>query len=162
MMKFILQAASDRQNRPVQWPYLRLPEVMLSYAEAINEVEGPENALSYVNEVRNRVGLSDLPSNIGQSDLRKAILHERALEFGFEEVRWFDLVRWGRKEDFQKKLYGLYSKGDKVNNPTSFTFEPYELASRYWANNWDSKWYLAPIPQKEINKGYGMTQNPGW
>ena len=60
MMKFILQAASDRQNRPVQWPYLRLPEVLLSYAEAINEVEGPENALSYVNQVRNRVGLSDL------------------------------------------------------------------------------------------------------
>ena len=125
-------------------------------------MEGPENALSYVNQVRNRVGLSDLTSDIGQSDLREAILRERALEFGFEEVRWFDLVRWGRKDDFRKKLYGLYSKGDKVNNPTSFTFAPYELTLRYWANNWDSKWYMAPIPQKEINKGYGMTQNPGW
>ncbi len=162
MMKFILQAASDRENRPTQWPYLRLPEVLLSYAEAINEYEGPTNAIAYVNQVRNRVGLSDLPSNISQAALREAILRERALEFGFEEVRWFDLIRWGRKDDFQKTLYGLYSKGNTVNNPTSFTFATYELAPRYWVNSWDSKWYLAPIPQTEINKGYGMTQNPGW
>lgn len=162
MMKFILQAAGDRDNRPTQWPYLRLPEVMLSYAEAINESEGPKNAVGYVNEVRNRVGLSALPATISKTDLREAILRERALEFGFEEVRWFDLVRWGRKEDFVKPLYGLYSKGNKVNNPTSFTFSTYQLASRNWAGNWDSKWYLAPVPQTEINKGYGMTQNPGW
>lgn len=162
MMKFILQSASDRNERPVQWPYLRLPEVMLSYAEAINEYEGPRNAVTYVNQVRKRVGLPELPSSIDKTTLREAILRERALEFGFEEVRWFDLIRWGRKDDFQKKLYGLYSKGNQVNNPTSFTFSTYELASRYWANSWDSKWYLAPIPQTEINKGYGMTQNPGW
>ncbi|WP_044266654.1 RagB/SusD family nutrient uptake outer membrane protein [Bacteroides timonensis] len=162
MMKFILQSASDRNERPVQWPYLRLPEVMLSYAEAINEFEGPRNAVTYVNQVRNRVGLSDLPSTIDKTTLREAILRERTLEFGFEEVHWFDLVRWGRKDDFQKKLYGLYSKGNQVNNPTSFTFSTYELAARYWVNSWDSKWYLAPIPQSEINKEYGMTQNPGW
>lgn len=117
MMKFILQAASDRQNRPVQWPYLRLPEVLLSYAEAINEVEGPENALSYVNQVRNRVGLSDLPSDIGQSDLREAILRERALEFGFEEVRWFDLVRWGRKDDFRKSYMVCIPKETRSITP---------------------------------------------
>ena len=82
----------------------------MSYAEAINEVEGPENALSYVNQVRNRVGLSDLPSDIGQSDLREAILRERALEFGFEEVRWFDLVRWGRKDDFRKSYMSVFQR----------------------------------------------------
>lgn len=162
MMKFILQSASDRQDRPIQWPYLRLPEVMLSYAEAINEAEGPKNAVTYVNQVRNRVGLSNLSASIGKTELREAILRERTLEFGFEEVRWFDLIRWGRKEDFQKKLYGLYSTGNNVNKPTAFTFSTYELSTRYWANNWDSKWYLAPIPQTEINKKYGMTQNPGW
>ncbi|MEB3374934.1 RagB/SusD family nutrient uptake outer membrane protein [Bacteroides sp. CR5/BHMF/2] len=34
--------------------------------------------------------------------------------------------------------------------------------TRYWSSNWDTKWYLQPIPQNEINKAYGMTQNPGW
>ena len=162
MMKFVLQTTSDRQSRPVQWPYMRLPEVMLSYAEAINEVEGPQNALTYINQVRSRVGLKELSSDISQAELREAILHERALEFGFEEIRWFDLIRWGRKDDFQKKLYRLRSKGNTVNNPTSFTFSTDQLPARYWTNNWDSKWYLSPIPQQEINKGYGMTQNPGW
>lgn len=164
MMKFILQAESDRNDRPTQWPYLRLPEVLLSYAEAINESNNGPNQTAYacINQVRNRVGLSDLPSNLNHDDFRKALLRERALEFGFEEVRWFDLIRWNLRDEFIKQLYGLRSKGNDANNPTEFTFETYELNKRYWVNNWDTKWYLAPIPQVEINKDFGMTQNPGW
>ena len=81
---------------------------------------------------------------------------------GFEEVRWFDLVRRNRQSDFKKKLYGLKSRGNDLNHPTAFTFEKVALPDRYWVANWDTKWYLAPIPQDEINKKYGMTQNPGW
>lgn len=163
MMKFILQTESDRDTPP-QWPYLRLSEVLLSYAEAINEFKGGPDPTAYdcINQVRNRVGLPNLPLGLKKDDFTKALLHERALELGFEEVRWFDLIRWNLKEDFQKKLYGLRSKGDNANNPTSFTFDTYEMPQRYWADKWDTKWYLAPIPQIEINKGYGMTQNPGW
>lgn len=163
-MKFILQYDSDRSGRPIQWPYLRLPEVMLSYAEALNEYNGSPNATAYkqVNDIRARVGLSDLKQNMTQTEFREALLRERALEFGFEEVRWFDLVRWGREADFRKKLYGLTSKGNDQNNPTEFTYSVYELSDRFWVNTWDTKWYLAPVPQNEINKNYGMTQNPGW
>lgn len=164
MMKFILQKTSDREGRPVQWPYLRLPEVLLSYAEAINEYKKGPDATAYqcINEVRARVGLPALKSEINQEEFREALLRERALELGFEEVRWFDLIRWGRKADFQKQLYGLYSKGDQANNPKKFTFSTYEIPKRFWATNWDSKWFLSPIPQGEINKNYGITQNPGW
>lgn len=163
-MKFILQATSDREGLPVQWPYLRLPEVLLSYAEAINENQKGPNTTAYncVNDVRKRVGLPALKTGMGREEFREAVLRERALEFGFEEVRWFDLVRWGRKDDFQKQLYGLSSKGNNANNPTAFTFSTYEIPKRFWANKWDSKWFLSPIPQTEINKNYGMTQNPGW
>lgn len=163
-MKFILQYDSDRSGRPIQWPYLRLPEVMLSYAEALNEYNGSPNATAYkqVNDIRARVGLSDLKENMTQTEFREALLRERALEFGFEEVRWFDLVRWGREADFRKKLYGLNSIGNDQNNPTEFTYSVYELSDRFWVNTWDTKWYLAPVPQNEINKNYGMTQNPGW
>lgn len=165
MMKFILHEDNDRNERPIQWPYLRLPEILLSYAEAINEANHGPNSIAYkcVNDVRKRVGLPELPASMKQEAFREALLRERALELGFEEVRWYDLIRWGRENDFKKKLYGLQTKGiGDVNAPTSFTFKKVELGDRYWAKNWDTKWYLSPISQSEVNKEYGMTQNPGW
>lgn len=163
-MKFHLQETSDRTGRPIQWPYLRLPEVLLSYAEAINEYKGSPNTTAYacVETVRSRVGLLGYDTGMSQSEFREALLNERAMEFGYEEVRWFDLVRWGREADFRKTLYGLTSVGNDGTNPTSFTFATYELDARHWVNTWSTKWYLAPIPQAEVNKDYGMTQNPGW
>lgn len=164
IMKHILQESSDRANRYVHWPHTRLPEIMLGYAEVINEVNGGPNELAYqlVNEVRTRVGLSKLAPGMNYYQFLEAVLKERALELGFEEVRWFDLVRRNRQNDFTKSLYGLRSRGNDLNHPTAFTFEKFELAERFWASNWDTKWYLSPIPQHEINKQYGMTQNPGW
>ena len=163
-MKFILQSSSDRDGKPVHWPYLRYAEVLLSAAEAINEADGAptEEAYGYVNQVRERVGLPALAEGMNKLEFRAALINERALEFGYEEVRWFDLIRWGLKEHFTKPLQGLYSKGNDQNNPTSFTFETYNLPDRFWVSKWDTKWYFTPIPQDEINKDYGMTQNPGW
>lgn len=166
MMKFILQNGVFRENRPVQWPMLRLPEVLLSYAEAINEVNNGPNSIAYdcINRVRVRVGLAPIPTGLGRDGFKEALLKERAMEFGLEEVRWFDLIRWGRAEDFRKPLYFLdvRIKTGTINNPETYYFTPSRLPSRYWATNWDTKWYLSPIPLSEINKGYGMTQNPGW
>lgn len=137
---------------------------MLGYAEVLNEVNGrpTDEAYKMVNDVRKRVGLPELSKTMNHDQFLEAVLRERALELGFEEVRWFDLVRRDRQSDFKKKLYGLRSRGNDLNNPTEFTFEKIELGDHYWATNWDTKWYLAPTPQEEINKQYGMTQNPGW
>ena len=164
IMKYVLQENSDRSNRPVQWAYIRLAELMLDYAEVLNEVYNGPTAEAYaqVNAVRARVGLSELKSHMRKDDFTEALLRERALELGFEEVRWFDLVRRNRVNDFTKTLYALRSKGNDLNHPTAFSFEKVEISPRYWVSNWDTKWYLAPIPQNEINKKYGMTQNPGW
>lgn len=164
VMKYILQESSDRANRYVHWSHTRLPEIMLGYAEVINEVYGNPNELAYslVNEVRARVGLSEIPSGLNKGQFLEVILKERALELGFEEVRWFDLVRRDRQSDFTKQLYGLRTRGNDLNHPTAFTFEKIELPTNYWSSNWSTKWYLSPIPQEEINKQYGMTQNPGW
>lgn len=113
IMKYILQENGDRANRPVQWPHTRLAEIMLGYAEAINEVNGRPNDRAYqlVNDVRERVGLSKLRPGMNREQFLEAVLRERALELGFEEVRWFDLVRRNRQSDFKKKLYGLKSRG---------------------------------------------------
>ncbi len=165
-MKFILRDYSDRNGIPPHWPFMRYAEVLLNAAEAINEAEGApsQKAYEYVNMVRARVGLPALAEGMDKLQFRKALLHERALEFGYEEVRWFDMVRWGLEEDFRKPLYGLSSFGNgwNINNPSSYTFSTYELPVRAWAINWDTKWYLSPIPKVEVDKGYGMTQNPGW
>ncbi|MFI3332313.1 MAG: RagB/SusD family nutrient uptake outer membrane protein [Rikenellaceae bacterium] len=165
IMKFNLEDSSDR-NTPPHWPYLRLAEIYLSYAEAINEYEGsPTNAYAYVDAIRERVGLGAVPDrSMSKEEFREYILNERAKEFGLEEVRWFDMVRWGLEEDFTKPLLKLTSVGqDSTTSPTKFTFTVSEIpTTRYWATSWDTKWYLSPIPQDEVNLGYGMTQNPGW
>lgn len=164
-MKFVMHEESERVGLPVQWPYLRYSEVLLSYAEAINEYDGKPNDIAYqcITQIRNRVGLTKgINPNLNQKDFREALLRERALELGYEEIRWFDLIRWGKQADFTKTLYGLRTSANDVNNPTRFTFKKFELPVRHWAQKWDSKWYLSPIPHQEVNKGYGITQNPGW
>ncbi len=160
MRKFILDVTSA-EGSVIQWPYLRLPEIYLTYAEALNEINGGPTAEAYrfVNRVRNRVDLNDLPTGLSQAEFREAVLRERALEFGYEQVRWFDLIRWKMDEDFTKTLYGMniWKEDDG-----SLRFERFALPDRYWKNNWSPKWYLSALPPDEINKGYGLVQNPGW
>ena len=163
-MKFIYQTEADR-NVPPHWCLMRLAEVLLSAAEAYNEADGGPNDLAYqwVNAVRARVGLPGLAEGMTKEQFRDAVILERDLEFGFEEVRWFDMVRWGLTKAFTTKLKALEVTGNKQKNATSFTFKVKDAyPPRVWYNTWDTKWYLAPIPAVEINKNYGMTQNPGW
>ncbi|MDT0678333.1 RagB/SusD family nutrient uptake outer membrane protein [Autumnicola musiva] len=158
--KFVLDGIESR-GATAHWPLLRLPEIYLSYAETLNEINGgptPE-AYEYVNKVRRRVDLGDLPTGLSQVEFREAVLRERVLELGFEEVRWYDMIRWKREEVFKKTLYGMdITKNDNGN----FNYDQFELPSRFWQNNWSPKWYLSAFPINEILKEYGLIQNPGW
>jgi hypothetical protein len=163
-MKFIYQTEADR-NVPPHWCHMRLAEVLLNAAEAYNEADGGPSDLPYqwLNSVRARVGLPPVADGMSKEQFRETLLLERDLEFGFEEVRWFDMVRWGLTSAFTTKLQGLEVTGNKQKNATSFTYKLKDAyPPRVWYNTWDTKWYLAPIPALEINKDYGMTQNPGW
>ena len=163
-MKFIMPTEQDR-NTPPHWCMMRYAEVLLNAAEAYNEANGGPDAKAYawVNAVRNRVGLPGLAEGMTKEQFRDALILERELEFGFEEVRWFDMVRWGITSAFTTKLKALEVTGNKQKNATSFTYTVKDAyPPRVWYNDWDTKWYLAPIPAVEINKNYGMTQNPGW
>lgn len=157
--KFLLDITSA-QGVPTQFPYLRLPEIYLSYAEALNEVNGgptPE-AYEYVNRVRNRVDLGDLPPGLSQEEFREAVLRERALEFGYEEVRWYDIIRWKKDDVFKKQLYGM---DITRNDDGTFNYERWEIPDREWVNDFSPKWYLSPFSRYEMLKGY-LIQNPGW
>jgi hypothetical protein len=159
--KFLLeQNGATSFQSVVHWPYLRLAEIYLSYAEALNEFNGGPTGEAYaaVNKIRNRAGLNDLTPGLSQIEFREAVLKERALEFGYEEVRWFDIIRWKNEAAFTKTLHGVNTRKQGNN----FSYEIFELPERYWKDNFTPKWYLSAFPPDEINKGYGLVQNPGW
>lgn len=180
--KYILDFNSSR-NKPTLWPYLRIAEVHLIYAEALMKANRLDDAIAEVDKVRARVGLKGLvvsnpAKNMNDPNvLLKEILRERACELGLEDVRFFDMIRHKLADDFKKPLHGLRirradgleeswsDKGLPANTrPTEFTYEIFQLSnvSRAWWTNFSPKWYLTAFPPKEINKDYGLTQNPGW
>ena len=76
------------------WIELRLGDVILLYAEALNENGDTAEALIQMNKIRTRAGLDD-SSAATQADFRTAVADERRLELALEGQRWFDLVRTG-------------------------------------------------------------------
>lgn len=166
--KWGLDRAGEYNGHVIQWPHLRIAELYLTYAEALNEYHGGPNTLAYdyVNKVRARVGMKGMKTGMDQKTFRAAILRERACEFGYEEVRFFDLIRWKMDEKFSTPLHGLNIYKNK--NDGSYICEEFSLEggaeTRAWWNpgGFSEKWYLSAFPQKEINKGYGLLQNPGW
>lgn len=165
--KFLLDTdrnfASNTRGLPVHWPYLRLAEIYLTYAEALNEYNNGPTAEAYaaVNVVRNRVGLGDLETNLNRDKFREAILTERALEFGYEEIRWYDITRHLLDNVFKQRLHGEITKATDASK-TVFTYEKVELPIRNWTTQSPRRWYLSAFPATEVNKGYGLIQNPGW
>lgn len=166
--KWGLDRAGEYNGHIIQWPHLRIAEIYLSYAEALNEYnQGPnELAYQYVDKVRARVGMKGLKKGLNQEEFREALLRERACEFGYEEVRFFDLIRWKKSEKFTSPLHGLNIYKNK--NDGSYICEEFPLLGGAQSRSWWSpggfseKWYLSAFPLDEVNKGYGLVQNPGW
>lgn len=80
------------------WVVLRYADVLLMYAEAVNEVSGPSpEAYEAINAVRKRAKLAALPAGLSKAAFATAIEHERQVELAFEGHRWFDLVRTNRE-----------------------------------------------------------------
>ena len=185
------------------WVSLSVPEIYLGYAEALAQTGDLPTAIKYIDAVRARVGLGGLEEcNPGKNlttdkdALIKEILRERACEFAFQDSRYFDMIRYKLRADFEKTLHRLVihrlvekdgqwvvSDGQwykkcfgKVTDPTDpdfyepthFSYEklPITVGSRIWwdkeRGGFDPKWYLQPFPITELNKKYGLEQNPGW
>lgn len=123
---------------------LRYADVLLTYAEAKNEVSGPDQSIyDAVNELRTRptVGMPELPAGLSKEQMREAIRHERRIELVLEGSRYSDIKRWKTAENI---LEGLVDPGG------TRTFDA-------------SKHYLWPIPQKEFDiEGTLLKQNPNW
>ena len=166
------------------WPYLRMADMHLIYAEALAQAGRSGDAIKEVDKVRARVGLPSLSVNtdLNLSDknvLVNEILRERACELALENSRLLDLIRYKKQDVFCSPLHRMtiYAKdaqtGEKTEIPFSqmngvwpkFIYETTVIstfARVWWSGNWDNKWYLSPINRQEINKDYGLSQNPGW
>ena len=136
-------ALDGRANE--NWPVYRYAHVLLMLAEAINE-SGSGNAYQYLNEVRQRAGLSPL-SGLGQDQLREAIHHEQRVELAFENHRWFQLLRTGNAMEVMTQ-HGIEEKQRLSRlSEASYNIQEHKL--------------LFPIPDREVRLN-GFEQNAGW
>lgn len=129
--KYLTPVVSSQDSK-ANWKVLRYADVLLMYAEALNENGKTSEALGYLNQVRARAGVAPY-ANLTVNDAREKIYLERRLELAMEGHRWFDLVRTGRA------LSVLQNKGMKaymtvfpiplgqlqlMNNPAIFPQNP--------------------------------------
>jgi starch-binding outer membrane protein, SusD/RagB family len=124
---------------------MRYADVLLMYAECLNELGQTSQAYEYIQMVRSRVGLPDLATvkpNMTKEQMRDQIAHERLLEFALEGHRFDDIKRWGW-----------------LNNPAKLA----ELKQRDPEfNSYIPGRELFPIPQSDIDNNPGWQQNPGY
>lgn len=128
------------------FPMLRYAEVMLMYAEAENEVNGPTaDAYRYVDSIRLRSHASATPAGLNQQQLRSFIFEERGREFTFEAQRRYDLLRWGVYLQVMNKLGVIIQGNDRLTKVRA------------------SRNLLFPISTDEINTNTAIGgNNPGW
>lgn len=147
------------------WILFRYAEILLNYAEAMNEIYGPDGKGSFglsareaVNMIRSREGVEMPPVAATDKDsMRDAIKRERRVELAFEEHRFWDLLRW---KDAETALNTTILGVDNIPDGSSYVWREKTVSTRKFDA---SKMYLYPIPQTEIVRtGNQITQNPNW
>ncbi|WP_207535379.1 RagB/SusD family nutrient uptake outer membrane protein [Desertivirga arenae] len=157
MRKFLSTSATYNINNATSrrrpWVLFRYADILLAYAEAINESDGPNTEVyNAVDAVRQRVGMPKLPTNLTQEQMRAKIKNERRVELCFEEQRFYDVRRWKEGETyFNAPIYGMRI----LKSGTTLSYTPFLIENRVFS----SKNYLFPIPQDEVNKTKNLGQN---
>lgn len=152
----------DQNYSNINWYVLRYADVLLLYAEALNEVNQGPNAVAYecVNMVRrrgfgypiNQTSDADLATGMGYEEFRQAIRDERGYELAFEGQRRQDLIRWGIY--YETVMQTAQAMEDYVEGGSSVY-----IAAQFTQKG---KHELLPIPQRDIQLMPKYVQNPGW
>jgi hypothetical protein len=163
------ESTSGNAVRLVQFPYpiIRLADLYLMKAEALNEYEGPsQKVYEAINKVRERAGIPKVEDawknakihpnyHQDQNGLREIILRERSIEFAFEGHRFWDMLRHNRApSEFSAPLWGW--------DPDGTTAETFFTLQIKQARSFTVKDCLWPITVDELNTNSKLIQNPGW
>jgi hypothetical protein len=122
---------------------LRLADIILLKAEALNALGQTNDAIPLINAIRARVSLAPITVS-SQSDVALAILNERRLELAFEGERWYDLLRFGAQ--YTINVMNSEVDGSGVNLGYNVTTDR----------------LLYPIPQADRDNNPNLSQNPGY
>ncbi|MGY5356014.1 RagB/SusD family nutrient uptake outer membrane protein [Wenyingzhuangia sp. IMCC45467] len=150
------------------WPELRLADLYLMYAEALNEVEGPTaEVLQYVDAIRSRAGLdgvenswqnfSSNPTKYTSKDGMREIIHkERSIELAFEGKNYWDIRRWKKAtQEFNEPVKGWNVFGV---NESSY----YQVVTLYQQRFVAPRDYFWPINVNTLIQNPNLVQSPGW
>jgi hypothetical protein len=178
-----LKAWGTNLNVNHNYPIIRYAEILLNYAEAVNEAFGspdaippgyPMSARDAVNLIRERAAfpgytkfvppgmpvkakgksMPPLPAGLSKDQMREKIRHERRIEFFYEEQRYFDVRRWKIGKQTEK----IYAQRIYKQDNGSYRYDAELLEIRLW----DDKYSLFPMWETELLKNKDLTQNPGW
>lgn len=152
------------------FPIIRLADLYLMYAEALNESkDAPDVAVyEYIDLVRQRAGLKgvvtswqqfakDAVKPINKAGMRDIIQRERLNELAFEGARFWDLRRWKLAEIYMNApIRGLNS------NRAVETHDDFYIIQNLWIQHFEVKDYLWPIRTQNLLKNRNLVQNPGW
>lgn len=163
MGKFESSGIYSNQNHHVM--LFRYAEILLNYAEAVNEVNGPvAEVMNAITAIRKRAGITagtdsryGIAAGISKDQMRSLIRNERRVEMAFEEQRFWDIRRWKIAE----QVLNAPLKGVNIvkNADGTFNYTILDIAPAVFDA---SKNYLFPIPYSEIQTNPNMTQNPGY
>ena len=141
------------------WRIFTYSEILLSYAEALNEVDyagNKDQVCDLLDQIRHRGGIlgnvADRKDLDSQEAMRNFIHKERTIELAFEEHRWWDVRRWNvAGEALGRDIYGVDVAADgTITRKVAQT------------RTWQDKFYLYPIPEAEVWKIGQDFQNDGW
>jgi hypothetical protein len=169
LKKFIQEKINLTTNQTGShvWHIFRYGEILLNYAEALNEVNGPDvvpagytlSARAAVNLIRARTGVAmpAIPAGLSQVAFRERVRNERRIELAFEGHRFWDVRRWMTGAETENAPL----KGMRItkNGTNLFSYEVVKIEDRKFTA---PAMYWYPIPFSELVKYKGWTQNTGW
>ena len=158
------------------FPLIRLAELYLNYAEALNEYEGEAShskIIPYLDKIRERAGIPALlkswskarypKTSFTKDEMREIIHRERMIELSFEGHRMWDIRRWKiARQEFDQDVKGWDVSGQSVEefyNVSGDMAQPQIVADRNFPNE---KYALWPISITEIQKNRNLVQTDGW
>jgi len=151
-----VEGPKNKNYTPINFPILRHSDILLMIAEADNELTAVPSDLAYecIDAVRVRAGITPLTgSGLTKEQFRDFIKKERAMEFAFEALRRWDLIRWG---DFTVTMRNMQAVVEQDGWSSGLKY-----ASAYY--NVSDAYNYFPIPDTEMSVNKLITvNNPGW